>query len=91
MEEYREDLMVLSNSDRSGYAVISIKDNGPGISEEVMSRLFDHLFTTKEVGKGTGLGLSISRQIVEEVHGGRLYCVSSPGKGAEFIIEIPVS
>lgn len=91
MEDNEEDVMVLSNSDRSGYAVISIKDNGPGISEEVISRLFDHLFTTKEVGKGTGLGLSISRQIVEEVHGGRLYCVSSPGKGAEFIIEIPVS
>ncbi|MDY6806074.1 MAG: ATP-binding protein [Cyanobacteriota bacterium] len=91
MEQDSEGAMPLSNSESSDYAVISIKDNGPGIPEEVMSRVFDHLFTTKEMGKGTGLGLSISRQIVQEVHGGRLYCVSSPGKGVEFIIEIPIS
>jgi len=91
LEEDNEDFMPPSYSSSSGYAVISIKDNGPGIPESVMSRVFDHLFTTKEMGKGTGLGLSISRQIVQEVHGGRLYCVSYPGKGSEFIIEIPVS
>jgi signal transduction histidine kinase len=91
LEENNEDLMPPSHSSSSGYAVISIKDNGPGIPESVMSRVFDHLFTTKDMGKGTGLGLSISRQIVQEVHGGRLYCVSSASKGAEFIIEIPVS
>ncbi len=91
LEEDNEDLMPSSHGYSSGYAVISIKDNGPGIPESVMSRVFDHLFTTKEMGKGTGLGLSISRQIVQEVHGGRLYCVSSSSKGAEFIIEIPVS
>lgn len=71
--------------------LIRIKDNGPGIPEEVRRRVFDHLFTTKAVGKGTGLGLSISRQIVEEKHGGKISCVSTPGEGAEFIIEIPVS
>ena len=51
------------------FAVIRIKDNGPGIPEKVQQKLFEHLFTTKPVGKGTGLGLSISRQIVEEKHG----------------------
>jgi adenylate cyclase len=69
---------------------IHIKDNGPGMSEEVKQKIFEHLFTTKNVGKGTGLGLSISRQIVEEAHSGKLSCVSSLGSGAEFIIEIPV-
>ncbi|MFB2919651.1 trifunctional serine/threonine-protein kinase/ATP-binding protein/sensor histidine kinase [Aerosakkonema funiforme] len=69
---------------------VRIKDNGPGIRKEVLSRLFDPFFTTKPVGKGTGLGLSISYQIVVEKHGGQLKCVSSPGEGCEFIIEIPV-
>lgn len=69
---------------------IHIKDNGPGISTTVQNKIFDQLFTTKGVGKGTGLGLSISRQIVEEVHKGKLSCISAPGKGAEFVIEIPI-
>ncbi|MEB3267379.1 MAG: PAS domain S-box protein, partial [Leptolyngbya sp.] len=49
---------------------IRIRDNGKGMSEEIKSRIFDHLFTTKGVGKGTGLGLAIARQIVVESHGG---------------------
>jgi PAS domain S-box-containing protein len=69
-------------------AVIRIKDNGPGMSEEVQAYIFDHLFTTKEVGQGTGLGLAIARQIVEEKHGGKLSCISAPSKGTEFVIEI---
>ncbi|MDB9307752.1 ATP-binding protein [Aphanizomenon sp. CS-733/32] len=72
------------------HAIISIADNGSGISEEVQKRLFDPFFTTKAVGKGTGLGLSISYQIVVEKHGGELYCISTPGEGSEFIIKIPV-
>ncbi|MFB2833898.1 GAF domain-containing protein [Floridanema evergladense] len=70
--------------------VVSISDNGLGMSEEVRKRLFDPFFTTKPVGKGTGLGLSISYQIVAEKHGGQLRCNSAPGKGAEFVLEIPV-
>lgn len=69
---------------------VYIKDNGLGMTEEVKQKIFDHLFTTKPVGQGTGLGLSISYQIVVEKHGGKLLCLSSPGKGAEFVIEIPV-
>jgi signal transduction histidine kinase len=69
---------------------IKIKDNGAGMSKEVQSRIFDHLFTTKAVGKGTGLGLSISRQIVVERHGGSLSCNSVVGEGTEFAIIIPI-
>jgi signal transduction histidine kinase len=81
-----------SAKDNSCYfprVAISIKDNGPGIPPAVQERMFDHLFTTKSVGKGTGLGLSISRQIVTERHQGKIQCISHPGEGAEFIVEIP--
>jgi signal transduction histidine kinase len=69
---------------------ISIRDNGTGISKEDQNKLFDPFFTTKPIGKGTGLGLSISYQIVVEKHRGSLRCLSEPGRGAEFLIEIPV-
>jgi signal transduction histidine kinase len=77
------------NDNSLSHVIISIADNGIGMTEEVKQRVFNHLFTTKSVGKGTGLGLSISRSIVEEKHGGRLSCNSTPGEGTEFIIEIP--
>jgi light-regulated signal transduction histidine kinase (bacteriophytochrome) len=70
--------------------IISITDNGMGMSEEVKKRIFDPFFTTKEVGKGTGLGLAISYQIIVEKHHGVLKCTSKPSKGTEFIIEIPL-
>ncbi|MEM7714214.1 MAG: ATP-binding protein [Cyanobacteria bacterium P01_A01_bin.68] len=69
---------------------IYIKDNGPGIPEDVKQRIFDHLFTTKDVGNGTGLGLSIARQIVEDKHQGSLECISTVGEGTEFAIKIPI-
>ena len=69
---------------------ISIADNGHGISEKVCQQIFDPFFTTKPVGSGTGLGLAISYQIIVEKHGGQLSYVSHPGKGTEFIIEIPI-
>jgi predicted ATPase/signal transduction histidine kinase len=77
---------------RSGdrHILITIADNGAGITESVQQRIFDHLFTTKTVGKGTGLGLAIARQIVEETHGGKLSCYSAVGEGTEFAIEMPI-
>ena len=70
---------------------IAIADNGKGMSEEVKTKIFDHLFTTKAVGKGTGLGLAIARQIVVETHGGTIEVNSYLGKGTEFAIVLPVS
>ena len=71
------------------WLVVSIIDNGPGMSEEICKRIFDPFFTTKPVGKGTGLGLAICYQIVVEKHQGKLGACSTPGQGSEFIIEIP--
>jgi signal transduction histidine kinase len=68
---------------------ITFTDDGPGISEENLDRIFNPFFTTKEVGKGTGLGLSICHGIVE-THGGRIYAKSKLGKGATFVVEIPI-
>ncbi len=68
----------------------SFADDGPGISKESLGHLFDPFFTTKEVGKGTGLGLSICHGTVTE-HGGRIYAESELGKGATFVVELPVT
>lgn len=69
--------------------VIRIRDNGSGIPEQVQTRIFEPFFTTKPTGSGTGLGLAISYQIVVERHGGQIKCLSEPGKGTEFVVEIP--
>lgn len=70
--------------------IITIADNGLGMSPETMSKIFDPFFTKKPVGKGTGLGLSISYQIVVEKHSGTFNCTSEIGQGTEFRIEIPL-
>ncbi|MEW5931576.1 MAG: ATP-binding protein [Gemmatimonadota bacterium] len=62
-----------------GRALVEIADTGPGIPEDVLGRIWDPFFTTKEPGKGTGLGLEIARRIVEEKHGGQLEVESRPG------------
>jgi two-component system, NtrC family, sensor kinase len=69
---------------------ISIADNGMGMPQSVRTKIFDPFFTTKPVGQGTGMGLAISYQIVVEKHGGSLTCVSTPGSGTEFVIQIPI-
>ncbi|MEM9092292.1 MAG: ATP-binding protein [Cyanobacteria bacterium P01_F01_bin.53] len=70
--------------------LITIADNGTGISADVMAKLFDPFFTTKPIGQGTGLGLSISHQIITEKHGGTLTCHSTKKQGTAFIIQIPI-
>jgi PAS domain S-box-containing protein len=70
--------------------VIRIADNGPGIPLEVKSKIFDPFFTTKPIGVGTGLGLAIAHSIIVERHKGHLTYISTPGQGAEFVIELPL-
>jgi two-component system, NtrC family, sensor kinase len=83
-------IRICTEKTNSQQITIHIADNGPGITEAVLNRLFDPFYTTKPVGKGTGMGLSISYQIITERHSGSLKCISSPGQGAEFVIEIPI-
>ncbi|MDT9184046.1 AAA family ATPase [Limnospira sp. PMC 289.06] len=83
---------ILVKTELSGdgnYARIRIQDNGVGISDAVKVKIFEHLFTTKNVGKGTGLGLAIARQIVVDKHSGMLEVNSTVGEGTEFVISIP--
>ena len=84
-----EGIIRISTSESDGLVRISIRDNGPGIPEEILPKIFDPFFTTKNVGEGTGLGLSITHGIIEK-HKGSITASSEPGKGTEFIIVIPV-
>lgn len=71
-------------------ARIEVDDNGPGMTEEVQRRIFEPFFTTKDVGAGTGLGLSVSYMIVTNNHKGEVTVESAPGKGARFIVRLPL-
>jgi signal transduction histidine kinase len=67
---------------------ISIKDNGNGIPQNVLEKIFQPFFTTKPTGRGTGLGLSLSYDIIK-THGGELKVETKEGEFAEFIIILP--
>jgi signal transduction histidine kinase len=67
---------------------IRVKDNGNGISQPVLAKIFQPFFTTKPTGQGTGLGLSLSYDIVKS-HGGELKVETKEGEGAVFIIVLP--
>jgi signal transduction histidine kinase len=69
--------------------VVEISDDGPGIPQDIQSRIFEQFFTTKGVGKGTGLGLSISYRIVVEMHKGDISFTSKPGD-TRFEIRLPI-
>ncbi|MEG5001154.1 ATP-binding sensor histidine kinase [Microcoleus sp. B4-D4] len=84
---------IIVNTELSGdrkQVVIRIKDNGIGMNESVLEKVFDNLFTTKSVGKGTGLGLAIAQQIVVEKHHGQIKVDSVHSEGTVFSITIPV-
>ena len=70
--------------------VISIADNGEGMTDEVKQRLYENFFTTKPIGQGTGLGMAITRDIIENKHGGKLLFDSEEGKGTIFKLTIPI-
>ena len=81
--------IAITSTVRMSHVELSVRDTGVGISPEHHACIFDPFFTTKEVGKGTGLGLSISYGIIQE-HGGTIVVESEPGKGATFIVTLPV-
>ncbi|WP_051249687.1 ATP-binding protein [Maridesulfovibrio zosterae] len=75
---------------QANMAVMEIEDNGPGIDESTVARVFEPFYTTKAVGKGTGLGLSVSYFIITDQHKGIMSVESSVGKGTKFTIKIPL-
>ncbi len=74
---------------RTNDVVLKIKDNGPGVPAEIRGRIFEPLFTTKDVGIGTGIGLALCHRIIE-AHGGTIVLESGADEGAAFAIRLPV-
>ena len=86
--DYQPEVTV-SVSAEGDQLIISLADNGEGMTEEVKQRLFENFFTTKPIGQGTGLGMAITRDIVENKHGGKLSFESTEGQGTTFTLTIP--
>jgi len=82
--------LVTASQGRGALVQISVKDNGNGIPQKAMDKIFQPFFTTKPTGEGTGLGLSMSYEIITKVHGGELKVETKEGEGAEFTIILPV-
>lgn len=80
----------ISTEGKNGNVLAVIKDTGPGIPKEYLSKIYDPFFTTKEQGKGTGLGLNIVHQLVVK-HGGKIDVSSKEGKGTTFSLSFPAS
>jgi two-component system, NtrC family, sensor kinase len=84
-----EPAVSVSTKKTNGKVEISVKDNGNGIPQKVLDKIFQPFFTTKPTGQGTGLGLSLSYDIVK-AHGGELKVETKEGEGSEFIIQLPL-
>ena len=82
--------LVLRTWEEDDHVCVSVSDTGSGIPEEILSKIRDPFFTTKEVGKGTGLGLSIVDQIISS-HKGELKFDSKPGKGTVVTMRLPIN
>jgi signal transduction histidine kinase/ligand-binding sensor domain-containing protein len=85
-----EPTVIVSTKKQNGKVEISVKDNGIGIPQKVLDKIFQPFFTTKPTGQGTGLGLSLSYDIVK-AHSGELKVETKEGAGSEFIISLPVN
>ncbi|WP_211324822.1 sensor histidine kinase [Chitinophaga skermanii] len=89
-EQGNEQLTITTRKVDANTVSIGIRDTGIGMSEKVKEKIFEPFFTTKDVGEGTGLGLSIVFSIIEKHHG-KIVVESTPGKGSEFIIYLPLN
>jgi signal transduction histidine kinase len=87
--ENYEPTVTVSTKKVNGIVEIKVKDNGNGIPQKVLDKIFQPFFSTKPTGQGTGLGLSMSYDIVTKGHGGQLKAVTSEAEGAEFIVILP--
>jgi signal transduction histidine kinase len=83
-----EPIVTVSTKTNNGKVEIKVSDNGNGIPQKMLDKIFQPFFTTKPTGQGTGLGLSLSYDIIK-AHGGELKVETKEGEGSEFIIELP--
>jgi len=81
--------VTVSTKKQAGLVSISVNDNGPGIPQNIVDKIFQPFFTTKPTGQGTGLGLSLAYDIIK-AHGGEIKVESKEGEGSEFIIQLPI-
>ena len=84
-----EPVVTVSTKKFADRVEVYVKDNGTGIPQKVLDKIFQPFFTTKPTGQGTGLGLSLSYDIVK-AHGGELKVETKEGEGSEFVIQLPV-
>ncbi|MEO5582878.1 MAG: ATP-binding protein, partial [Saprospiraceae bacterium] len=84
-----EPTITVSTKKEGDHVLISVKDNGEGIPEKIIDKIFQPFFTTKPTGQGTGLGLSLAYDIIKS-HGGSVEVESQEGLGSEFIIKLPI-
>ncbi len=87
MSDY-EPAVVVSTKKENDKVIIKVNDNGNGIPQKVLDKIFQPFFTTKPTGQGTGLGLSMSYDIIK-AHGGEIKVETNDGEFAEFIIQLP--
>ena len=88
-DDYKPEVNVEVRTEGDNF-VISIKDNGEGMTDEVKQRLYDNFFTTKPIGQGTGLGMGITRDIIENKHQGTITFDSKLGEGTTFTFTLPI-
>jgi signal transduction histidine kinase len=87
---YKPEVSVETKLTTENQILISIRDNGPGIPDDIKEKIFQPFFTTKPTGQGTGLGLSLSYDIIKS-HGGKIHLESTEGKGSIFEINLPTT
>ena len=85
-----EPTVTVSTKKEGNKVLIIVTDNGNGIPQKVLDKIFQPFFTTKPTGQGTGLGLSLSYDIITKAHGGTLTVETEAGAGTSFIIHLPV-
>ena len=86
-----EPTITVTTENTGTHVVVKIKDNGLGIPDELVQKVFNPFFTTKPTGEGTGLGLSLSYDIITQEHNGEFSVSSVEDEFAEFTIKIPVN
>jgi len=83
-----EPTVILTTAKHNGKIEIKVKDNGNGMPQKILDKIFQPFFTSKPTGQGTGLGLSLAYDIVK-AHGGEIKVETREGEGSEFIVQLP--